>query len=113
MEMSYILKDDVKFPNFSQDAANFFNAMGPLAPFPKKGVRALQRDYLVFVQLCLKYVVPAHTYQDFPFNLYMMYQVNGIQGEMGGVFLQFLFIHHIKASCGDNLVLLHFVSPSI
>ena len=32
--------DDVKFPNFSQNAANFPNSMGP-ASFPKRGVRAL------------------------------------------------------------------------
>ena len=29
-------KDDVKFPNFSQNAANFPNSMGP-GPIPKKG----------------------------------------------------------------------------
>ena len=29
-------KDDVKFPNFSQNAANFPNSMGP-CPIPKKG----------------------------------------------------------------------------
>ena len=34
METSY--KDAVKFPNFSQNAANFPNSMGP-GPIPKKG----------------------------------------------------------------------------
>ena len=32
-----IHKDDVKFPNFSQNAAYFLNSMGP-GPIPKKGV---------------------------------------------------------------------------
>ena len=37
-----IHKDNVKFPNFSQNAAAFPNSMGgSLAPFPKRGVRAL------------------------------------------------------------------------
>ena len=31
-----IHKDDVKFPNFSQNAANYPNSMGP-GPIPKKG----------------------------------------------------------------------------
>ena len=31
-----IHKDDVKFPNFSQNAANFPSSMGP-GPIPKKG----------------------------------------------------------------------------
>ena len=31
-----IHKDNVKFPNFSQNAANFPNPMGP-GPIPKKG----------------------------------------------------------------------------
>ena len=38
-----IHKEDVKFPNFSQNAANFPNFMGP-APFPKRGVRALDAE---------------------------------------------------------------------
>ena len=33
-------KDNFKFHNFSQNAANFPNSMGP-GPIPKKGVRAL------------------------------------------------------------------------
>ena len=36
METSYIRSINVKFPNFSQNAANFPNSMGP-DPISKKG----------------------------------------------------------------------------
>ena len=47
---NFIHKDDVKFPNFSQNVANFPIPWAP-APFPKRGVRALLRIRKYF-RLC-------------------------------------------------------------
>ena len=46
-----IHKDDVKFPNFSQNAMNFPNSMGP-GPIPKKGCESpvlLLKAHLIFL----------------------------------------------------------------
>ena len=55
-----IHKDDVKFPNFSQNAANFPNSMGP-APSPKRGVKALSFVllYKTYVRCHMEYCVQA------------------------------------------------------
>ena len=54
METSYISKDDVKFPNFSHNATNFPNSMGP-GPIPKKGCESP-----ALLKLCSYCLVAVH-----------------------------------------------------
>ena len=41
-------KDNVKFLNYSQNATNFFPIPWAPAPFPKRGVRALEEYILLY-----------------------------------------------------------------